>query len=890
MPQPLRILFVEDSEADTRLLVRELHAVGYDLSWERVETLEAMREALARESWELILADYSMPHLSGDAALALSQEMQPEVPFLIVSGVIIEEHAVVMLKAGARDVIYKGNLARLAPAVQRELHEQEIRRARQQAEEALRASEAKFRALTETAPVGIFLTDVQGDCRYVNPQWQTIAGFSPTEAAGQGWLHAIHPEDRSRVRSAWYDAARAGRMFHSDYRFLTPDGRITWVTGNATEICDDAGTTTGYVGTILDITERKQTEKALLKNNIRLSHAQKIAHIGFWEWDMVHDAVTWSEEMFRIYGLRSETFTPTLAGVQRLIHPDDVWINEKAIADFIEGHAVPPFEYRVRHQDGTSRIVLVFGLYLERDAHQRPVNMSGVVQDITERKQIEQALRESEARFSNAFIYAAIGMTLVALDGRFLKINQSLCAIVGYSEAELLAMTFQDITHPDDLDTDLAYVHQLLADEIATYQMEKRYFHKLGHVVWVQLSVSLVKDSQRAPLYFISQIEDISARKQVEAQVQQLLQSVEQWAAEMDATISAIADGVIIYGLDATIIRINRAAEELLGYTPSIEALPFETRLPHLQVTAEDGTPLTREEQPPWRAIHGETVQGQVLAFTRNDEQRRWISVSAAPIPSPDGTTVGAVATLSDITTLRELQQRQEDLLHIVSHDLRLPLTVIHGHMELLEEALDARGLNGEIALSTSTIDRNVQRMTMMIEDLVDMARLEGRQLTMKIETVVLQAYLPDLYRRLHDILPMHRVICEIPSELPPVRADYSRLERIFLNLLTNAFKYSAPETPVRIQAARRVDEIVIAVSDQGCGIDPQDLPHLFERFYRAGSERQAEGIGLGLYITKLLVEAHGGRMWAESEVGKGSVFSFSLPTTEPVGEGPTSD
>jgi len=180
--------------------------------------------------------------------------------------------------------------------------------------------------------------------------------------------------------------------------------------------------------------------------------------------------------------------------------------------------------------------------------------------------------------------------------------------------------------------------------------------------------------------------------------------------------------------------------------------------------------------------------------------------------------------------------------------------------------------------LSTSTIDRNVQRMNMMIQDLVDMASLEGQQLVLALDSILLQSYLPDLLARLQSILPTHRVQTNIPADLPPVRADYNRLERVLLNLLTNAFKYSTAETPVRIDARRQGEEIVIAVSDQGSGIAPEDLPHLFERFFRAGGERKSEGIGLGLYISKLLVEAHGGRIWAESEVGTGSTFFFTLP------------
>jgi len=142
--------------------------------------------------------------------------------------------------------------------------------------------------------------------------------------------------------------------------------------------------------------------------------------------------------------------------------------------------------------------------------------MVWVIQDITDKKHAEEILRESEERFSNAFRYAPIGLALVSLDGHWLKVNHALCDMLGYSENELYARTFQDLIHPDDIETDLSYVRRLLAGEIHTYQMEKRYFHKSGQLIWTLLSVSLVQDQHRAPLYFISQIENITERKQAE--------------------------------------------------------------------------------------------------------------------------------------------------------------------------------------------------------------------------------------------------------------------------------------------------------------------------------------------------------------------------------------
>lgn len=527
--------------------------------------------------------------------------------------------------------------------------------------------------------------------------------------------------------------------------------------------------------------------------------------------------------------------------------------------------------------------------YLRKDGTKFPVELSArtfelsgrivifaAFRDITERLQVEETLRLSEERFRELAQLAPVGIFLGNARGEVTYVNQRWSDITGWPPEHGLGIDWMAGIHPDDR----AYVERERESSFRAQReilLEYRYLTPDGVEKWIVVNVRPLLNAQGVMTAFIGTVLDITARKRAEERVQQLLSSVELWAAEMDATITAIADGVIIFGRDAVIIRINRAAEQILGYTTAITELPFTERLLHLQVQSPEGAQLTLEELPPMRALQGETIQGMVLAFTRGDGQQRWVSVSAAPIPSPEGNILGAVMTFSDITPLRDLQQRQEDLLHIVSHDLRLPLTIIHGHMELLEEALLKQRLDGELEFNTSTIDRNVHRLNVMIQDLVDMARLESHQFLLDFSAVTLQAYIPDFLHRLLDILPVHRVTVDIPADLPPVKADFNRLERILQNLLTNAFKYSAEETPVHIRAVRQDHEVVIAMSDQGYGIAPEHCAHLFERFYRI-ADRKAEGLGLGLYITKMLVEAHEGRIWLESAVGKGSTFFFTLP------------
>ncbi|HEY3378074.1 MAG TPA: PAS domain S-box protein [Armatimonadota bacterium] len=493
------------------------------------------------------------------------------------------------------------------------------------------------------------------------------------------------------------------------------------------------------------------------------------------------------------------------------------------------------------------------------------------LRDITERQQTEEALRDSEERF-RAFSEASTEGIVLHEGGKILEVNQSFVEHLGYTREEILRMDVMEmVAHQSRAEM----LRHMLAGDPGPYEAWS--LHKDGTSTIGEIRARNIMYKGRSVR--VVAMRDTTELKRAQTQREALLQSAEQRAAEMDATISAIADGIVIYGPHAEIVRMNATAERMLYDDPTGLAVRSLTeREAYTQL--ESGANGKEDETPTWRALGGETVRGLVLAFPRPGGANLWVSFSAAPIRTPEGRILGAVATLADITVLRELQGRQQDLLHLVSHDLRVPLTVIHGHMELLEDLLRERGINGNVMASASAIDRATQRMNGMIQDLVDMARLEGEQMRLNLQPVAIQPFVTDLLKRLQGTLDTERIVFDIPDGLPPVYADYNRLERIFINLLTNALKYSASGTPVSVRAAPQAHELVLSVTDQGRGIAPQDVPHLFERFYRAKREtpQPAEGIGLGLYIARMLVEAHGGRIWAESEIGSGSTFSFTLP------------
>ncbi len=260
----------------------------------------------------------------------------------------------------------------------------------------------------------------------------------------------------------------------------------------------------------------------------------------------------------------------------------------------------------------------------------------------------------------------------------------------------------------------------------------------------------------------------------------------------------------------------------------------------------------------------------------------RWLAALKVPIIEHDGSCTKVLLATHDITARKQAEEEQELFVHMVSHDLRVPLSIVLGHAQLLAEDIRQQADCQALSPSVIAIEQSARRMNVMIEDLVDIAREASGQLQLIRQAIDLREYLLLLLARTRMILETARITLQIPDDVPPVSADADRLERIILNLLTNALKYSSPNTPVVINVRRDGDMVIVSVTNQGQGIPPEVQQHLFMRFYRAGGEQRSEGIGLGLYITHMLVEAHGGRIWVESDMGKSSTFSFSLPVAAP--------
>ncbi len=282
MTTSLRVLIVEDVEDDAVLSVRELRRAGYDVAWERVETREQMAAALERGSWDLILSDFSLPHFSGPAALELCRARGVSVPFVIVSGSIGDHDAAESMKAGAADFLVKGNLARLGPAVARELRDAAERRARHEAERRQGMAEERYRILVEQIPAVLYVADSLrvGRVLYISPQIEPMLGFHPDEwvADPELWRRQTDPEDCAGVDEAFERLRQAGPPAMCEYRMRSRDGREVWVRDEARLVPAGAGSV--VQGILLDVTQRRRAEEEMRRQREAMHQTEKLAAMG----------------------------------------------------------------------------------------------------------------------------------------------------------------------------------------------------------------------------------------------------------------------------------------------------------------------------------------------------------------------------------------------------------------------------------------------------------------------------------------------------------------------------------------------------------------------------------------------------------------------------------
>ncbi|EKJ87959.1 PAS domain S-box-containing protein [Leptospira meyeri] len=528
-------------------------------------------------------------------------------------------------------------------------------------------------------------------------------------------------------------------------------------------------------------------------------------------------------------------------------------------------------------------------ILLGHTSNESPISLFGSEQAINEIKRIEKALRVSEDAFRENFDNAAIGMALLDETGRWLKVNKRVCDILGYSESEFMNLTFQDITHPEDLNADLTYLEELVSEKRKFYQMEKRYFQKSGNIVYAILAVSMVKNEDGKVLYFISQIIDITEQKLVEKELKLAL------AKNQAILDSSTLVSIISTDTEGIITEFNHGAEKMLGYTSEELIGKFTPKIFHIESEIEErAKQLSKEYNRTFEGFEILTYNAKIgkpntLEWThkRKDGSTFTVLLSITAVKQNERIS-GYLGVAVDISELKKAEAEIQSLLDItneqnhrlknftsiVSHNLRSHSFGISGMMEILQNSFPDYFQNEMMQLlfgATENLKRTIEDLTAVIKVNLAQENYEfvdiGVMVQKNIESLALQILESKL-----------KIEVNFTDQLL-VRGIPAYLDSIVLNLITNAIKYKSNDRNSYLKISSFLKEKMIAIQfeDNGQGIDLKRHGDKLFGMYKTFHENK-EARGVGLFISKNQIETMGGKIEVESTVGVGTKFTVFLP------------
>jgi PAS domain S-box-containing protein len=834
------------------------------------------------------LTGYSREEAIGASAVALGLWVDPAHRAEVVATVreqrrIHDLEALIRTKAGdtrhfvasLETVVFDGR--------ERAIYQFADLTSQRRAEAARSAAEAQFQALVEQIPAVVY-TESLGDTgtyTYISPQAETIFGFSPAEILAQpgASLERIHPEDRDRVQREGERTSATGEPFRLEYRMQARDGRWVHVRDEAVLIHDASGAPLHWQGILLDITEQRQAESALRQSEERFQalfqHSSDVTTVLDADGRRVYVSPS-------IESLLGYAPAELLGGsALDLLHPDDAFRFQEAIADCVRGAPqTPPLELRYRHRNGEWRYFETVGTNL---LHNPAVG--GIVLNsrcITARKEIESALLQSEARFRSIVEGASTGMALVDRAGTILMANPALATMLGYSREELTGMTTAAISHPEDHSKQQALRHRLWTGEIERYQLEKRYLRKDGAIMWGLLSTTPIPDERGAITTALGQILDISARKATE-------EALRDSETRFHSAFDNAPIGLALIAPDGSFQQVNRSLCDLVGFSEGELLGKTDKEITHPDDLADDLAQVARL----WA---GEIdAYGMEKRYIHKDGHAVWIQLSVSAVQDDRGLHY-AIAQIEDISArrhldleratmlasereytrqLRELTEMRADLTAMVGHELRSPVAALR----LMTDMLATGELTPAAQAQTlETMRGQIDQMDRLASDVAASAAADRDDFAVQLQPVSLAVLLDGAAIFARTALADHDFSMVGRPDVQ-VWCDPERISQVLANLLGNAGMHNPPGTPVSLTVRRHGNHVRFEVTNLGPPIPPQEQALIFEKFGRgrAAAANQTSGTGLGLYLSRRIVEAHGGELWVESTPETGTTFGFDV-------------
>ena len=554
----------------------------------------------------------------------------------------------------------------------------------------------------------------------------------------------------------------------------------------------------------------------------------------------------------------------------------------------VEVHASPieiegkQYLYSIVH-DVTERVkaeqeVLRLNAGLEQMVQERTAQLqealTGLESEVARRQRVEEmlerrteALRAEVARLGAVVSGVNIAIWLTDREGRFTLANDAWLARGGLRREDVIGKRYSEALPTADGERMQALIERVLATGEPN-EVREAHFDSLllpGHELYIDGSMLPVRDESGDIVGVLGASVDVTdkvqARNELEGQ-RALLQTI----------YEGVPVGIAFYDRDMRVISFNSKWAEILGVSGAAlrGALLYDISPGTFQSAGEHR-----------RALAGEPSKRLDAAYTRPGEtEPSYLDIYFQPVRDASGAVVGILTASIDMTAQHHLEKQKEEFLAIVSHDLRNPVTAIKGYAQIA--ARTSGHLDDRVKQALSTISRQADRLSRLIGDLLDVSRMQSGPLALERVRVDLREPLREIAGGLELAAEAFQIEVRLPEEPLWVNADRTRIEQVIGNLLDNAMRYSGDSRLIEVEARREGHEAVVSVIDHGVGIPPEQQANVFGQFFRGSNVRErVSGLGLGLYISHGIIDAHGGRLWVESEEGEGSRFLFTLELSD---------
>jgi len=881
----LHILSLEDDPRDTELIQGLLESEGIPFEMTRVDTQPAFRALLEEGAVDLILADYSLPSFDGISALKLAMSVRPDVPFILVSGALGEEVAIEAFKVGVTDYVLKTRLSRLAPSILRALREANEKAERMRAEQALRRNEAYLAEAQILSHTGSFGWNVSSGEIYWSDETYKIFGLDGSAKPTMEFvMQRIHPDDRDTVQRALSHAVQENIDFSVEHRVLMPDGELKYILALARPARPSPGVLE-YLGAVTDITDRKRAEEALRRSEAYLAEGQKLSRTGTWACNIAtREMIHSSQEHRLLFGLAPDRVgIPPFEEFFQRIHPDDQGPAAEDLDRAISAGENVEAHFRVILPEGTTRYMYGVGRPLVKLSGDTGEYV-GAVTDVTAAKQAEMKLRESEAYLAEAQRLSRTGSWAWSpATGENRYWSDECFRLLGFDPADGMPPfeTFVQRIHPDDRPI-VAEALERAVRERGEYEVDYRISHPNGEVRDIHAIGHPILNSSGEIVEIVGTGIDVTERKRAE-------DNIRQNESELRHILDFTPQQVAVLGADRSRIYSNQAMLDYLG----LSLQEWQSGDPRNFVHPDDFERMMSRD-------HSEFLRGRPheieLRLLGTGGSYRWFLVRYSPLRDEQGRITRWYLAGTDIEDRKEAEEwsrrAQADLAHAnrvitmgeltasIAHEVNQPIAASLTNARTCLRWLAGDSPNVEEAREAAM--RIVQDQTRAAE-IISRIRLLFKKGTAQRELVDINEVIREMIILLRGETARYfiSIQTQLTTDLPRVMGDRVQLQQVLMNLTINGIDAMADLDGTRelvITSQPAADgHLIVSVSDTGVGLPPERANHIFDAFYST----KPHGTGMGLRISRSIVESHGGRLWADENTPRGASFHFTLPTVE---------